>query len=127
MPARLALRGGDHGAVHGSFGYRIDFQQEGDTLATSVDALVQAFALPTVDWIKIDVEGAEAAVLEGARDTLRRFGPTLWIEMHDTWEAVEAILADADYEIKDRIEKGAHGPYKRIGYLWAEPRAGRST
>ncbi len=34
------------------------------------------------DLIKIDVEGAEAAVIDGARETLRRHRPLLFIEAH---------------------------------------------
>jgi hypothetical protein len=35
-----------------------------------------------VDWIKVDVEGGEVGVLEGAQETLRRFSPRLLIEDH---------------------------------------------
>jgi FkbM family methyltransferase len=35
-----------------------------------------------VDWLKIDVEGAELAVLQGAEDCLRRWKPRLLIELH---------------------------------------------
>ncbi|MCX8113204.1 MAG: FkbM family methyltransferase [Bacteroidia bacterium] len=45
--------------------------------ATSIDALVKALALPMVSWIKIDVEGAEEAVLKGAAHTLQVMRPTL--------------------------------------------------
>jgi FkbM family methyltransferase len=36
----------------------------------------------SVDWMKLDVEGAEAAVLAGAVQTLGRFRPKLSIELH---------------------------------------------
>lgn len=35
-----------------------------------------------VDWIKIDVEGAELAVLQGAEDCIRRWKPRLLVELH---------------------------------------------
>lgn len=41
------------------------------------------FELDVVDWIKIDVEGAELGVIDGALGTIARCGPTLLIEDHD--------------------------------------------
>jgi FkbM family methyltransferase len=35
-----------------------------------------------IDWIKVDVEGAELAVLQGAEDCLRQWKPNLLIELH---------------------------------------------
>jgi FkbM family methyltransferase len=64
--------------------------------------------------IKIDVEGAELAVLEGARDTLERARPTLRIGFHpfafaDVLEAsdrLRQLLAAHRY----RLEAPANGP-----------------
>lgn len=36
-----------------------------------------------VDFIKVDVEGAEGAVLDGARRLLRKYHPTMMIELHN--------------------------------------------
>jgi hypothetical protein len=113
-------------SLHASFGYRVrkstDIPSENTpVLATSIDALVRAFALPSVDWIKIDVEGAEVEVLQGAKETLQRFSPTLWIEIHDTWQKVEAFLHDMGYIIREKIPIAlSEGPYREGGYLWAE-------
>jgi FkbM family methyltransferase len=49
---------------------------------TTLDEDVQKFARP--DFIKIDVEGLEIAVLQGAEQTLRKHGPELFIELHGT-------------------------------------------
>lgn len=43
----------------------------------SIDDLVQRRNLPTVDFIKLDIEGAELSALQGAEKTLRRHRPTL--------------------------------------------------
>lgn len=49
--------------------------------STTIDELVQRFDLhPNV--IKIDVEGFEDLVLSGAKDTLSRFRPTVFVEFH---------------------------------------------
>jgi hypothetical protein len=46
----------------------------------TVDGLVQGLGLARLDWMKIDVEGAECEVLEGARQVLQFFE----IEVHGT-------------------------------------------
>lgn len=50
---------------------------------TTLDAAVQALALPAVRLVKVDVEGAEAALLDGAEQTLRRHRPHLLVEIED--------------------------------------------
>jgi FkbM family methyltransferase len=47
----------------------------------SLDSLVASRALPRVDLIKIDVQGAEPLVIAGARETLARFAPDLFMEV----------------------------------------------
>lgn len=55
--------------------------------------------LPHVDFIKIDVEGMELAVLQGAREVLRRHRPTMLIEwIKCGQDRLRAFLADFDYE-----------------------------
>ena len=50
----------------------------------AIDDLVRAGGLPTPDVVKIDVEGAEIAVLEGMRETIDRHRPAIICELHDT-------------------------------------------
>jgi FkbM family methyltransferase len=51
---------------------------------TTVDQLVEEKSLERVDLIKIDVQGAEGLVLEGARTTLERWHPTVVFEYWPT-------------------------------------------
>jgi FkbM family methyltransferase len=51
-------------------------------LVTTLDLLVQMLALGRVDFIKVDIEGYEAALVAGALETLRQFRPALLLE-HD--------------------------------------------
>lgn len=65
----------------------------GEAQVETLDGARQRRSLPPPDWIKIDVEGMEAEVLAGARETLRRYHPQLVVEMHGI--GVEAKLANA--------------------------------
>jgi FkbM family methyltransferase len=46
---------------------------------------------PAPQVIKVDVEGAASAVLVGASETIRKFAPTLIIEIH-TWREYNEVL-----------------------------------
>lgn len=46
---------------------------------TTIDHLVEELGLPRVDFIKMDIEGAERQALEGARTTITRFKPRMSI------------------------------------------------
>lgn len=70
-------------------------------------ARLDSLALRPPDVIKIDVEGAEAAVLAGMMDTIRLHRPILIIEIHgDQDQPVRQALAQAEYS---RIEQLADG------------------
>jgi FkbM family methyltransferase len=63
-----------------------------------LDDLVLSGRIPPPDFVKIDVEGAERAVLAGMEQTLRQHGPSLFIEVHghddaEKLAAVRSILA----------------------------------
>ncbi len=45
-----------------------------------IDDFVAERQIPKIDFMKIDVEGMELDVMRGARETLRRFHPTLYFE-----------------------------------------------
>lgn len=75
-------------------------QSCGSTLAVEVrklDTLVETDKLAPPDLIKIDVEGAEADVLDGGTQALRKARPLLIIEVHSTSDAVAQRLSRLDY------------------------------
>ncbi len=64
-----------------------------------LDGLIEEYNLPPPQLIKIDVEGAEIDVFEGARQTLKRYRPILVIEAHGTNSAIEKFLIEAGYRV----------------------------
>jgi len=56
-----------------------------------IDTLVQRLGLERVDYIKMDIEGAEREALSGARDTLTKHRPTLMIESYQRPDDMEVI------------------------------------
>jgi FkbM family methyltransferase len=52
--------------------------------ATTIDATVRELALPRVDFIKMDIEGAETAALRGASQTITEFKPSIGVGTEHT-------------------------------------------
>ena len=69
---------------------------------TSVDAYVAAGG-PPPDVVKVDVEGAEVAVLHGMVDTLRDHRPAVLVEVHypvyDLPETLDALVTPLGYRV----------------------------
>ena len=51
---------------------------------TRIDTVVAELGIDRVDFIKLDVENAEANALRGAKDTLRRFHPRLAVALENS-------------------------------------------
>lgn len=81
----------------------IDFKKKRYYQSISVDNLVESLSLsPTL--IKIDTEGAELGILEGMKNTLKKFKPKIMLEKHPTMipkniniEMIDKILKDYNY------------------------------
>ena len=65
-----------------------------------LDTLLET--LPAPSFVKIDVEGAELAVLQGAGRLLREVRPSVYIEVDEGWaEEVYALFAGHGYDAFD--------------------------
>jgi FkbM family methyltransferase len=72
--------------------------------AVAIDDFIESTGSP-LHFLKIDVEGAEGSVLAGARSTIRRFHPTMVVELHDyeihgTNHPVIGQLTAMGYEVR---------------------------
>lgn len=50
---------------------------------TTVDAVAEREGLARLDFLKVDIEGAEVRLLAGAEKTLARFRPALMVELYE--------------------------------------------
>ena len=74
---------------------------------TTFDHLVDSERLDRIDVVKIDVEGSEELVLEGAKLSLRRFRPLILLELQDpslrtlgsSVPQVVSLLESLDYRV----------------------------
>jgi hypothetical protein len=72
-------------------------------------------------WMKLDVEGAEVHVLQGAKETIKRYRPKLLIENHlfvkrTLEQDVRDLLLSWDYR-----EVATH-PYHSVSHSFYEPK-----
>lgn len=84
-----------HSAADPAFGSLhevVKYRASGDVEVRlrSLDSLWRELKQPAVELVKIDVEGAELAVLEGGRELLETCGPVLLVEA-DRGAAVDAV------------------------------------
>jgi FkbM family methyltransferase len=103
----------------------------GEACVESLDALLDAVALPQPNFLKIDVEGMELEVLRGARRTLGRQHPGLLIELHGCSRrhksgraaAVAALLEPLGYALlhaeSGQVLHGANASAFAHGHIFA--------
>jgi FkbM family methyltransferase len=89
-------------------GSRVQMQpfadQTGSTTTLTIDDFVSRQGLTKIDFIKMDIEGAEPIALQGAIETIRKFRPKLSIAIYHSMEDFVNIPKwildlDLDYEI----------------------------
>lgn len=89
----------------------------------SLDTEIESGSLPVPDYIKIDAEGAELKILEGARNILRRRHPTLSLETHQ-WipqfstirEDCKRLLAEIGYQLSEASSGVKHSDTHLLAY-----------
>ncbi len=70
-----------------------------DVELVAIDDLLRAGELTPPTVVKIDVEGAEIAVLEGMRETLERHQPAVICELHGTHSEFLATMRSQGYRL----------------------------
>ena len=70
-----------------------------EVAVTTIDRLVAELDLPRVDYIKLDIEGAEREALKGAQHTLSKYRPRLFIDAYhreDDMQVLPRIIREAN-------------------------------
>ena len=98
--------------------------QRADIPLTSIDAEADRLDWPRVDFIKMDVEGAELATLKGAERTLRRFRPRLAVCLYHSPEdffRIPRFLVECDLGYRFYLEHHFMNGWETV--LYALPAA----
>ena len=92
----------------------LDRGKKGPTITlTTIDKMVAELNLASVDFVKMDIEGAEMQALEGAAQTVRRFKPRMAISLEHRPSDPDTIPVSAQKLWPDYIFKC--GPCTNIG------------
>jgi FkbM family methyltransferase len=105
-------------------GMEYDAHQQGHKLrqvrAVRLDSYLDTIGYGNApDFLKIDVEGHELKVLEGATETLKRYRPDMLIEIHSKalGEKILTLLEELDYNIE--VVRHPHYTYSRgLEHMW---------
>ena len=109
--ASLRLAKGTHSGHNtlGNFAHdNVQMDSFEEVKVDALDAVATRLGLARVDFIKIDVEGAEASVIDGAREVLRQMRPTLLLEINEValqaqQRSAERLLGTLRYELDYEI------------------------
>jgi FkbM family methyltransferase len=132
--ATLNLARHPGGAVLASAGAPPDAAGTIEVPVVVLDDLIERGELPVPDLVKVDVEGAEEAVVAGLRRTLEKHHPALVIEVDaSTVQAMEArvsdfveLLSGLGYEV-DRLPGSYGAPDWHVAHLVADAHDARRT
>lgn len=115
------------GGAMNNFGEPVDFNQaqftpdfKQATVAFPLDTLVEEFGLPAPQHLKIDVDGLEHAVVEGARRTLSNPAmQSVLIELNDALDEdrqIVSLLKETGFELASKYHAPMFddGPYKVV-------------
>lgn len=85
----------------------------------TLDEVITESGITALRLIKVDVEGAEGRLLEGAEKTIQRFRPHLVVELHNPEQDLEVarLLQKWNYKIK-RVDGST---IKHLDRPWPDP------
>ncbi|EIM78862.1 FkbM family methyltransferase [Nitritalea halalkaliphila LW7] len=78
----------------------------------TLDAVCKAQGIKRIDFIKIDIEGAELSALKGAEQTLRAHLPTLLLEVNKQACAAAGYTAE---ELLSFLRELGYRRFERVG------------
>lgn len=85
-PGTLTLNWSDEDSETGSVLPEGMGARSAQVRATTIDETLGALNLDRLDFVKMDIEGAERHALRGARQTMARFGPRMVLCTYHMWD-----------------------------------------
>jgi FkbM family methyltransferase len=87
--------------------------------------LVARYELPRVDFVKMDIEGAEFEVILSSGEFLEKFEAAWVVEVHDRERIglLSAVFTDKGYSVEVVYQSESHGHPLLVAY----PKAGRGS
>ena len=86
---------------YSAYNAKVVEDKNGNEFVTTLDS----FNLKNINFIKIDVEGYELKLLEGAYNTIEKNKPLIFIEKKTNYENLKNFLYDLNYYIIEEFEK----------------------
>ena len=86
---------------YSAYNAKVVEDKNGNEFVTTLDS----FNLKNISFIKIDVEGYELKLLEGAYNTIEKNKPLIFIEKKTNYENLKNFLYDLNYYIIEEFEK----------------------
>ncbi|MBT0159188.1 FkbM family methyltransferase [Candidatus Bathyarchaeota archaeon A05DMB-2] len=110
------------GHVGGHHSAKIDWKRGWYAVrARPMDDVIKEFAVSRVDWIKVDVEGAEWEVLSGLKNTINEYNAKIIIELaYENIANVKNFVRDCEYgivKISSTFESVIHGVSRKYAYF----------
>lgn len=82
---------------------KIEFDENGEIIVKTLDSILKKYTnINDLKIIKIDVEGRELEVLQGARGIINKFNPMIYIEIQSSnlFEEISLFLSKYGYKVK---------------------------
>jgi FkbM family methyltransferase len=96
-------------SIHASLVTRSSHAQRVTCMQATIDYLVSSGQIPPPDVIKIDVEGAELAVIRGAQQTISEYMPIIIFEADINMQRFDYTLADIIDQLQHYNVRTVHG------------------
>lgn len=93
------VRASTNSGRHSVAGSAVDSTASVSVDTTTLDQIVSSLDLPRVNFIKLDIEGAEREAIRGGFNVIQRFRPTLMLDSYhlpDDIPAFSKLIASAD-------------------------------
>lgn len=97
---------------------RLDSEGSETAQIVTLDSYVREKNLPSVDFLKLDVEGAELDVLKGATTSIARYKPILALSAYHKWDDfwtlmnfIKSIRPDYEFAMRQFVVSKEDGAY----------------